>query len=220
MKPRQQPAQHVRAGASGAGIAPLRSAVPRTLPFAPPRLAIGKRAIAAGGALLLCLTLSGCRHRVLWTPPVSTLGPVPLDAPPDLLDASQLAELPSPDYIPQKDVVPPVPPRRRPTQPAREAAAPTPPVVPPENAALSLGSLSTGGDSAPQAQQQARDLIASIRKRVAALPRNIASQQKNPLRQVNSFLRQAQQALDSGDADGATTLATKARLIMDDIEKH
>jgi hypothetical protein len=37
---------------------------------------------------------------------------------------------------------------------------------------------------------------------------------------VRNFLEQAQQALNSGDADGATNLATKARLLMDEVEKQ
>jgi hypothetical protein len=36
---------------------------------------------------------------------------------------------------------------------------------------------------------------------------------------VRHFLDQAQQALNSGDADGAMNLATKAKLLMDDLEK-
>jgi len=45
------------------------------------------------------------------------------------------------------------------------------------------------------------------------------NQQRAQVRQVQQFVKQAQQALESGDAQGASTLATKAKLLMDDLEK-
>jgi len=84
---------------------------------------------------------------------------------------------------------------------------------------LAIGSLSTGGDLAPQIQQQAQDMITAILKRIAALSAKTADAQKRQLRQVHHFLDQAQQALKSGDTEGAKNLATKASLLMDDLEK-
>jgi ABC-type Fe3+-hydroxamate transport system substrate-binding protein len=89
----------------------------------------------------------------------------------------------------------------------------------PEPAALAIGTLSTGGDASPQSQQQAQDLIASILKRIAALPAKTADAQKKQIRQIKTFILQAQKALNSGDAEGAKNLATKAKLLMDDLEK-
>jgi hypothetical protein len=150
-------------------------------------------------------------------------------APVDLVDIPPpenppvIAELPPPQVVPpvQATAPPKRTPRRKPAPAPKEgpAAPPTQVAGAAEPAALAIGSLTTGGESVPQTQQEARDLIVAIQKRIAALPRNVASQQKSQLRQVNRFLKQAQQALDSGDAEGAMTLATKARLIMDDIEE-
>jgi hypothetical protein len=78
--------------------------------------------------------------------------------------------------------------------------------------------LSTGGDAAPQSQQ-AQDLIASIQKQIEALPANIANAQKKQIRQIANFIDQAKRALNSGDAEGARNLATKAKLLLDDLEK-
>ena len=90
----------------------------------------------------------------------------------------------------------------------------------PESAALAaIGTLSTGGDAAPQSQQQAQDLIASILKRIAALPAKIANPRSSRFSQIRNFIDQAQKALNSGDAEGAKNLATKAKLLMDDLEK-
>ena len=138
-----------------------------------------------------------------------------------------IAEVSPPELVPVQPAQPPKrPARRRPTPAStpkdNPGGQPQPPVQvasAAEPAELAIGSLSTGGDAAPQVQQQARDQIASIQKRIAALPHSVANQQKSQLKQVNNFLKQAQQALNSGDAEGALTLGTKARVIMDDIEK-
>jgi hypothetical protein len=128
-----------------------------------------------------------------------------------------IATLPPPQLGPLP-VPPPPPARRR----RRVVPAPPPPVQvasAPETAAVAIGSLSTGPDATSQSQQQAKDLIASIQKRIAALPAATAAAQQTQVRQVKQFLDQAQQALTSGDAEGAKNLATKAKLLMDDIEK-
>jgi hypothetical protein len=63
-------------------------------------------------------------------------------------------------------------------------------------------------------------MISSILKSLAALPARIADAQKRQVRQVRHFLDQAQQALNTGDTEGAKNLATKAHLLMDDLEKR
>jgi hypothetical protein len=87
-------------------------------------------------------------------------------------------------------------------------------------AELAIGSLSTGGDVTPEVQQQAQEMIASLLKRIAGLPAKTAEAQRRQIRQVRHFLDQAQQALSSGDAEGARNLATKARQLMDDLQKR
>jgi hypothetical protein len=88
-----------------------------------------------------------------------------------------------------------------------------------EPAAIAIGDLTSGSDGTPQSQQQARDLIASILKRIKELPAKTIDAQKKELKEVHRFVDQAQQALTVGDADGAINLATKARVLMDDLEK-
>lgn len=177
-------------------------------------------------SLAISLALTGCVHKTRWTPPASTLAPVDLEPLPDAATASTIAEVRPPDWIPPESAeeAPKRPARRRPapapTHDAAGAQQPAQVASAAEPAALAIGSLSSGGDATPQAQQQARELILTIEKRVAALPRSVVNQQKPQIKQVTHFVKQAQQALDSGDAEGAVTLATKARLLMDDIEKR
>jgi hypothetical protein len=82
-----------------------------------------------------------------------------------------------------------------------------------------IGDLTAGGAANPQAQQEASDLIGSIEKRLSGLPTQTVRRQRSQVNRVHNFARQAREALNSGDVEGATTLATKAKLLLDDLEK-
>lgn len=172
-------------------------------------------------SLGLFVTMTGCRHKAApVTIPMGAQTPVELEDAEDGQSLPALAEIPNPELGPLPDApTAPTPPRRRTPQPPREEVPVpvTPPEPPPVE--LAIGSLSTGGEIAPQLQQQARQMIGAILKRLAALPARTADSQKRQLRQVRNFLEQARQAVESGDAQGAKNLATKAGLLMDDLEK-
>jgi hypothetical protein len=169
--------------------------------------------------LALAAVLAGCHHKVAFVIPSSAHAPVELVAVPPPEQPEIIATLPAPELPPLP--LPPPPARRRnpPPAPPKETPPPPPQVASAPEPAAAIGSLSSGGDSVGQSQQQAKDLIATILKRIAALPAKIADSKKGEVRQVRRFLDQAQQALNSGDADGAKNLATKATLLMDDLEK-
>ena len=170
-------------------------------------------------ARLLCLVLAvwltGCRHKTVRAALPIVLLPVDLEDSEPLDPGPTIAEIPPPDLpLPELPAPPKPPPRRRPA-PKEE-----PPVqVASGGAAVAIGDLTSGSDTMVQSQQQARDLIASILKRIATLPAKTVNAQKKELRDVHRFVEQAQQALTSGDSDGAINLASKARLLMDDLEK-
>jgi hypothetical protein len=176
------------------------------------------RRVRIAAPLLLALALAGCRHKTKpFVLPQSVNAPVELVPIPPPDSPPIIATLPPPQLGPLPAPLPPPPRRRR-----RVVPPPAPPVQvasAPEPAAVAIGSLSTGSDVTSQTQQQAKDLLASIGKRIAALPAATANAQKSQVRQVKQFLNQAQQALNSGDAEGAKNLATKANVLMDDIEK-
>jgi hypothetical protein len=115
--------------------------------------------------------------------------------------------------------------RRKPATKATAAAPATPPPPPAQVAAAeglpeaSIGALTAGGDSSPQLRQEAIDLIASNERRLKALPAEIVNLQKPQISKIRNFQRQAQEALDSGDAEGANTLATKAKLLLYDLDR-
>jgi hypothetical protein len=171
-------------------------------------------------ALLLCAGLAGCRHKIApYTIPLGAQAPLALEDPSSDEPPPVIAVQPPPDFGPLPSVNPSVPvPRKRPI-PKEETPPPSPAAGEPAPAQLAIGSLSTGTDATPQIQQQAQDMISSILKRITALPTRVADAQKRQIRQVRHFLDQAQQALNTGDTEGAKNLATKARLLMDDLEK-
>ena len=180
---------------------------------------------AALGVGLLC-GLSGCRHKTQIAPlpvvqtPVELLDIPPMENPP-MLEA-QTDRLPpepiaaaatKPKRERKKNTAKPGPPATTPPAPVQTASAEPSPEV------AAIGSLTAGGEANPQTKQEAADVIASIEKRLTALPAQTLDDQKAQINKVKNFLRDAQEALKSGDDEGAMTLATKAKLLLDDIEK-
>lgn len=176
------------------------------------------------GVGLLC-GLSGCRHKTQIAPPLPVIN-TPVD-PVDIPEAENLPVLEAP---PEK--LPPEPTAAAAAKPKRErkkkvapvvASVPAPPVqtasVEPSPEVAAIGALTAGGEANPQTKQEAADLIASIEKRLNALPAQTVEDQKAQISKVKNFWRDAQAALKSGDAEGAKTLATKAKLLLDDLEK-
>ena len=172
------------------------------------------------GALTVCVVLSGCRHKPVRSPlPVGVLTPVELETPPVDESTTQIASVPQPEPAPLPSVQPPAPPRRRAASAPKEADQPIQVANNDVSAALAIGALSAGGDSTTHTALQAQDVINAVLRRIAALSSQIASARKQEVRQVRNFIDQAQKALKSGDTEGAHTLATKAGLLMDDVEK-
>ncbi len=83
-----------------------------------------------------------------------------------------------------------------------------------------IGALTPGGaDQTPQARQDAQALLASTDRRLNALPAQAQQTQKAQISQIRNFWRQAVDAFKAGDTEGARTLALKAKLLLDDLEK-
>jgi ribosomal protein S20 len=112
--------------------------------------------------------------------------------------------------------------RRRTVRPVKDAEQPAPAQVatseePADVAAI--GELTAGGDAGPQTRQMAADLIKENDKRLEDLPSTVQHTMRSQLSKIKNFQRQAKQAMSSGDAEGAKTLATKAKLLLDDLDK-
>jgi ribosomal protein S20 len=173
----------------------------------------------------LTIGLAGCRHKPQLAPLPPVMAPVALE------------DIPEPDNLPMVEVapesLPPVPVSTEAGKPKRKKKQPPKVVAPPEPAPetqiasaaeaptpdAAVGALTAGGETNPQTKQEAEALIASIDKRLNALPAQKVEEQKAQVSKVRNFWKDAQEALKSGDAEGAKTLATKAKLLLDDLEK-
>lgn len=84
-----------------------------------------------------------------------------------------------------------------------------------------IGDLSAGDSSDNPAQrQETMDLISSTEKRLKTVDSNIAASKHDTMVQIESFLKQAKQALEINDLQGANTLATKAKILVDELLKQ
>jgi hypothetical protein len=169
--------------------------------------------------LFLLIGTTGCAHKKLKSAlPIGVLAPIDLEPAPE--PNTEIASVPPPELAPLPPPAPPKPAPRRRSAPKEEQ--PQPPAQVASNvtpAPLALGVITAGADTTPESLQQARDLIAAMLKRVADLPASVADAEKKTVRQIKNYLNDAQQALNGGDAQGATNLATKAKILLDDLEK-
>ena len=101
--------------------------------------------------------------------------------------------------------------RFRPWPVQQVVLAPAPPPLP----QLDLGQLSAG-DPAPL-RQQTEDLLRSQQRRLNAISPAIAALHSQQIEQARLFLKQADDAWQKSDVDGAHTLATKAKVLLDEV---
>jgi hypothetical protein len=84
-------------------------------------------------------------------------------------------------------------------------------------APTSIGQLTAApSPDSSGSRQQASDLIDSTQRGVNSL-HNLNGDQTKTVAQIRSFLDQAERALHNGDLDGAHTLATKAKTLLDEL---
>lgn len=96
--------------------------------------------------------------------------------------------------------------------------AATPPAHDP--AATPFGQLTTGDDATgAQTNHNAAALIRQTQDGLEKITRKLTADEQVTAAQIRTFLKQAKQALDIGDSDGAETLATKAKLLLDELTK-
>jgi hypothetical protein len=167
--------------------------------------------------------LSGClRHPpklmllTVWRAPVEMEVPA---GPPPLVPTPEV-DLPDVPLAEAGGRLPVARRRARPTAGASTiGAAPQGVVDAPEPETVDIGNLTAGGDATPQSRQEAADLIESTYQRLKALSSGTMSAHRSQVTRVKNFQQQAQRALASGDADGAKNLATKGKLLLDDMLK-
>jgi hypothetical protein len=97
----------------------------------------------------------------------------------------------------------------------------TPPQLQPAASSNSaIGQLTTGDSaSGERTKHETADLIGATQQGLSAIKRSLSNDEKATAGQIHNYLKQAEQALENGDADGAHLLATKAKVLLDELMK-
>jgi hypothetical protein len=174
-------------------------------------------------AWLLPFFLTGCFHfHKAQTPPDQIFAPIanlpkPPLVHPDLPDEALV--IPSQSLATDADMEQePVPPARhhRPAKPVQQAA--NTPSEPAETPGVSaIGQLSSGVPS--DLRLETSDLIAITERGLNGLGRRLSGQELKTAAQIREYLKQAREALISGDVDGAHTLAAKAKVLLSELSQ-
>ncbi|MGD0801070.1 MAG: hypothetical protein ABR906_07130 [Terracidiphilus sp.] len=167
------------------------------------------------------LFLTGCFSKAQHPIQAEALAPPIVDTPPQK-PVSSPADLPPPVVTTPIQTTEPVN-----TQPA---VAPKPPVKHKKPAASNtqvasietpgvsaIGQLSSG--DASDLRQQTESSIVATERGLSGISRELSDQEQKTAAQIREFLKQARAALNSGDVDGAHTLAAKAKLLLGELSQ-
>jgi hypothetical protein len=102
-----------------------------------------------------------------------------------------------------------------PARPVQQAANTPEPAETPGVSAI--GQLSSGEPS--DLQLETSDWIAATERGLNGLGRRLSGQELKTAAQIREYLKQAREALISGDVDGAHTLAAKAKVLLSELSQ-
>jgi len=178
--------------------------------------------------LALLPVMQGCDQKAKATQS-QTLAPPIVDAPPSKPATVSTADLPPPEVGTPQPAPPPAtdanakpatqpkkPSHKKTTtsaQPTQEAANPAP-----STSVSAIGELS-GGASGDQ-RSQTEGMINATEKGVNSITRTLSDSETKTAAQIHQFLKQAREALTSGDVDGAATLAKKAKVLLAELNNQ
>lgn len=190
------------------------------------------RVLTGSAALAASCLLSGCHHRAAVTaiapPPVApaTAGPVMVSVPPPTHHSGDM-----PDGVAVRSTIPVVkpvsPPRRifrRSSPPAVASTtpavtAPTAPVAVASAPAVNLGQLTSSTDDPAATRDGAANAIRRERDRLAGVSASLQSTHASEVEQARRFLKSASDSWNAADYSATLALATKARVLLDDLLK-
>jgi hypothetical protein len=80
-----------------------------------------------------------------------------------------------------------------------------------------IGQLSSGGAS--DLRQQTMSSITATERGLNGITRGLNDQEQTTAAQIREFIKKARAALNSGDVDGAHTLAAKAKVLLGELAR-
>ncbi|SPE27601.1 putative lipoprotein [Candidatus Sulfotelmatomonas gaucii] len=165
---------------------------------------------------LLPLLITGCGHmpfhHTVPAPPAGFAPPLERSLPVALaiieLPPAEIVLPARPIYnLPPEPINPPI--RHRKQKPVEVTAQEG--TTNPEVSAIA-GPLSSGDPA--NVRQQTGDSIASIERGLNGINRNLSDPERKTADQIREYLKQAKDALATGDVEGAHTLAGKAQVLL------
>lgn len=194
---------------------------------------------------VLLASVVGCRHNTNVAPPPQAQAPV--GPPSGMTHTPSMPPLPPPtpwdvafSSPKEENPAPATPPRRTPrhkpapakpaaadpaTQTAEKSGTAAQPPQTANNGAAStevspIGQLSsTGEGTTSQGRHDIEQLIASIESGLNNIKRPLSTEEQATSTQIKTFLTKAKQELIDNDLDGAQTLATKAKVLLEELTK-
>jgi hypothetical protein len=180
--------------------------------------------------LALLPAMQGCDQKAKATQN-QTLAPPIVDAPPPKPATVSTADLPPPEVGTPQPAQPetadsgskPAPAQKKPSHkkttaatpaqaPAQEASNPAP-----NSSVSAIGELSSGASGDQRSQTE--EMIKATEKGVNSINRTLNDSETKTAAQIHEFLKQAREALTSGDVDGAATLAKKAKVLLAELNQ-
>ncbi len=182
--------------------------------------------------LPLMLLAQGCDKKAPKTQ-AQTLAPPIIDTPLPQPASVSKADLPPPVIgEPQTakptagdTVAPPAEPVKKPARRRPKPPVATTPPAPQQDAASTapptsvsaIGELSGGASG--DLRSETMDSINAIEKGVNGISRTLSDSELKTAAQIHEFLKQAREALSTGDVDGAHTLALKAKVLLTELNQ-
>jgi outer membrane biosynthesis protein TonB len=168
-------------------------------------------------AWVLPLFLTGCWFHRNQKPPVAPTAPkidTTQPPPPEVYIPTkpQVSET----KLPYQQVKPPAKRKKQPAAPAAPApetqtASSGQPVV------SAIGQLSSGDPAGTRGQTE--NSLNEIERGLNGITRQLDSQEQTTAAHIREYLKQARDALKSGDVDGASTLAAKAKVLLQELSR-
>jgi hypothetical protein len=172
---------------------------------------------AMSAAWLLSLLLTGCFHHKTQVaqnqptaPPIedtSASKPEPANLPPPVVTI--------PEQPQQQQITPPPEPVKKPAH-RKKPANPNPQVASSGQPAVSAIGVLGAGDPTNM-RQQTDSMIEQTEKSLNGMSRQLNAQEQKTAAQIREYIKQARDALTTGDVDGAHNLATKAKVLLDEL---
>lgn len=178
-------------------------------------------------ALLLLLALTAChdkehvQNQPPLAPPIEDTPPpppsnAPVNLPPPVISVPQTQQ-----PVVQAEQQPPPPPKPKPKH--HKAKPPAEQQNPEVASNTGQPQVSAEGNFTPlepaDLRKQTADSIADTEKGLNGITRKLNDQEQKTSAQIREFLKQAKTALDSGDVDGARTLALKAKVLLSELNQ-